>query len=92
MSLSNNANKKPPPEQWKYLVPVRESRPVPLGVELLWQQDTVTLYLFLLRNSENPITLEAAAAAIHNLVGCKWNVSFSLLKVSKVNMLRRCNE
>lgn len=69
----SNGNKKPPPEQWKYLVPVQEHRPTPLGVELLWQQETVTIYSYLLTNSTNPITLEAAAAAIHNLCGCKWN-------------------
>ena len=70
-----NSKEQPPPEEWKYLIPVQEDNPVALGVELLWQPDLVTLYVHIITNSTNPITLEAAAGAIHNLCGCKWNVS-----------------
>lgn len=72
-------NKKPPPEQWRYFAPGPENSNIktvpPTGVELLWQADMVTIYIHLLTNSTNPVTLEAAAAAIHNLCGGKWNVS-----------------
>ena len=71
-----NSKEQPPAEEWKYLIPVQEDNPVALGVELLWQPDLVTLYVHIITNSTNPITLEAAAGAIHNLCGCKWNVSF----------------
>lgn len=75
-SLRNN-KEQPPPEEWKYLIPVQEDNPVALGVELLWQPDLVTLYVHIITNSTNPVTLEAAAGAIHNLCGSKWNVSIS---------------
>lgn len=76
-----NSQKKPPQEQWAYHPPqqhgdgVNEQNYTPQGVELLWQPDAVTLYIYFVTNSTNPLTLEAAAAAIHNLTGCKWNVS-----------------
>ena len=72
--VSSAVNKKSPPEQYQYLIPVQDDKPTPLGVELLWQQDTVTIYIYLLTSSTNPITLEASSAAIHNLCGCAWNV------------------
>ena len=75
------SSKKPPSEPYKYLVPVRENSGKPFGCELLWQPETVTLYIYLITNSSNPITLEAVTAAIHNLCGCKWNVSFSLIYI-----------
>lgn len=68
-------NKKPPPEQWKYISPMEQNKITPLGVELLYQPETTTIYIYLLTNSTNPVTLEAAAAAIHNVCGGKWNVS-----------------
>ena len=82
VSLPRQSSKKPPSEPYKYLVPVREKSGKPFGCELLWQPETVTLYIYLITNSSNPITLEAVTAAIHNLCGCKWNVSFSLIYIS----------
>ena len=67
--------KKPPSEPYKYLVPVREKSGKPYGCELLWQPEVVTLDIYLITNSSNPITLEACVATIHNLCGCDWNVS-----------------
>ena len=78
-----NSQKKPPQEQWSYHPPqhhgsgTNDKKYTPQGVELLWQPDAVTLYIYFVTNSTNPLTLEAAAAAIHNLTGCKWNVSFN---------------
>lgn len=67
-------NGKPPPEPWAYNSPyATDDNHKPMGVELLWQPETITIYIFLITNSTNPLTLEAAAAAVHNLCGCKWN-------------------
>lgn len=41
----------------------------------LWQNETVTLYLDILKESSNPITVEAAVGAIQNLTACYWKVS-----------------
>ncbi|XP_048780708.2 splicing regulator ARVCF-like isoform X3 [Ostrea edulis] len=38
----------------------------------LWQQETVTLYLDILKESSNPVTVEAAVGAIQNLTACYW--------------------
>ena len=75
-TLTRDENSKPPREQWNYLVPVQENQPVTHGVQLLWQQETVTYYTLILKSSINPVTLEAAAAAIHNLCAGDWNVRF----------------
>lgn len=40
----------------------------------LWQQETVTLYLDILKESSNPVTVEAAVGAIQNLTACYWKV------------------
>ena len=63
-----------PVEQKRYLLPQRNGPP--LGVELLWAPETVDLYIEVLKRSTNPITLEASAGAIHNLLACSWNVSY----------------
>jgi len=76
----STSNKKPPPEQFKYLVPIRDHNPKPIGCELLWQPEAVSIYVYILTNSTNPITLEASAGAIHNLCACSWNWS-ALLRV-----------
>ena len=81
VSNLRQSSKKPPSEPYKYLVPVRENSGKPFGCELLWQPETVTLYIYLITNSSNPITLEAVTAAIHNLCGCKWNVRFYLIYI-----------
>lgn len=73
-------NSTPPPETETLLIPVNADGGLPHGLELLWQPDTVTIYIFLLTNSTNPVTLEASAAAIHNLCGCSWKWA-SLLRV-----------
>ncbi|XP_022311231.1 uncharacterized protein LOC111116519 isoform X2 [Crassostrea virginica] len=38
----------------------------------LWQNETVTLYLDILKESSNPVTVEAAVGAIQNLTACYW--------------------
>lgn len=81
VSNLRQSSKKPPSEPYKYLVPVRENSGKPFGCELLWQPEIVTLYIYLITNSSNPITLEAVTAAIHNLCGCKWNVRFYLIYI-----------
>jgi len=69
-------NKKPPPEQWSYHPPhATDRKHTPMGVELLWQPETVTAYIYVVTNSTNSLTLEAAGAAMHNLCGCQWHVS-----------------
>ncbi|XP_062572570.1 catenin delta-2-like isoform X1 [Saccostrea cucullata] len=40
--------------------------------QALWQQETVTLYLDILKESSNPVTVEAAVGAIQNLTACYW--------------------
>ena len=64
-----------PSETVTYVVPKRDI--LPLGVELIWDPDTVDLYIKILKECSNPVTLEAAAGAIHNLVACQWNVRMS---------------
>ncbi|KAL3312123.1 hypothetical protein Ciccas_009292 [Cichlidogyrus casuarinus] len=44
-------------------------------VALLWQPATITSILKLLRNSSNPVTLEAAAGTIQNLTAGDWTPS-----------------
>nr|XP_047125279.1 uncharacterized protein LOC105849224 isoform X2 [Hydra vulgaris] len=78
--LARDENPKPPREKWNYLIPVQENQPVTNGVQLLWQQETVTYYILILKSSINPVTLEAAAAAIHNLCAGDWNWS-ALLRI-----------
>ncbi|XP_065653552.1 uncharacterized protein LOC136071883 isoform X2 [Hydra vulgaris] len=78
--LARDENPKPPREKWNYLIPVQENQPVTNGVQLLWQQETVTYYILILKSSINPVTLEAAAAAIHNLCAGEWNWS-ALLRI-----------
>ena len=62
----------PPVEVSRYVLPQRDNRP--LGVELIWDPETVDLYIEILKRCNNPVTLEAAAGAIHNLIACQWNV------------------
>ena len=57
----------------RYVLPKRKMSP--LGVELVWDPETVNLYVEILKRCNNPVTLEAAAGAIHNLIACQWNVS-----------------
>ena len=66
-------NEKPKAETLQYVRPERDHPP--MGVELLWEPETVNLYIYLLDKCSNAVTLEAAAGAIHNLVACQWNVS-----------------
>ena len=66
-----------PAEKAKYLRPQRDHPP--LGVELLWDPETVDLYIEVLKKSINPVTLEAGAGAIHNLIACQWNVSLCFM-------------
>jgi len=60
-----------PSETVTYVLPKRDL--LPLGVELIWDPDTVDLYIKILKICNNPVTLEAAAGAIHNLIACQWN-------------------
>ena len=62
----------PPVPTVTYVPPKRDT--LPLGVELIWDPDTVDLYIKILKICSNPVTLEAAAGAIHNLIACQWNV------------------
>ena len=62
----------PPVEIARYVLPKRDM--LPLGVELIWDPDTVDLYIKILKDCRFPVTSEAAAGAIHNLVACQWNV------------------
>ena len=41
----------------------------------LWEPDLVRLYLSILKDGSNPVTVEAAAGAIQNLTACFWPVS-----------------
>ncbi len=68
-----------PVERKRYIKPKRDYPP--LGVELLWDPETVELYIEILKRSINPVTLEAAAGAIHNLVACQWNVRQTLKRI-----------
>ena len=78
-TLPLQPSKKPPPEQWAYHPPyANDKKYTPMGVELLWQPNTVTIYIYVITNSTNPLTLESAAAAVHNLTGGKWNVSYNI--------------
>ncbi|XP_066915341.1 uncharacterized protein [Clytia hemisphaerica] len=80
-TLPLQPSKKPPPEQWAYHPPhANDKKYTPMGVELLWQPNTVTIYIYVITNSTNPLTLESAAAAVHNLTGGKWNWA-ALLRV-----------
>lgn len=45
------------------------------GYELLFQPEVVRVYTSLLRESQNPSVLEAAAGAIQNLCAGRWTVS-----------------
>eukprot|EP00794_Sanderia_malayensis_P016932 gene16932-18639_t len=58
-------------KRYQYVAPKRDEPP--LGIELIWDPETVDLYIAILKRSNNPVTLEAAAGAIHNLVACQWN-------------------
>ncbi|GAB1598332.1 armadillo repeat protein deleted in velo-cardio-facial syndrome-like isoform X1 [Argonauta hians] len=44
----------------------------PKGQEILWYPDIVHIYLPLLADCSNPVTLEAAVGAIQNLAACDW--------------------
>eukprot|EP00106_Octopus_bimaculoides_P019685 XP_014787127.1 PREDICTED: armadillo repeat protein deleted in velo-cardio-facial syndrome-like isoform X3 [Octopus bimaculoides] len=44
----------------------------PKGQEILWHPDIVHIYLPLLADCSNPVTLEAAVGAIQNLAACDW--------------------
>ncbi|XP_039623550.1 catenin delta-1 isoform X1 [Polypterus senegalus] len=44
----------------------------PKGYELLYQPEVVRVYTSLLRESKNPVVLEAAAGAIQNLCAGRW--------------------
>lgn len=46
-----------------------------LGYELLFQPEVVRVYTSLLKESQNPSVLEAAAGAIQNLCAGRWTVS-----------------
>ncbi|GMT24360.1 hypothetical protein PFISCL1PPCAC_15657, partial [Pristionchus fissidentatus] len=48
------------------------------GVALLWNTNTVRIYLKLLQEASNHVTLEACAGAIQNLAACQWNESIEL--------------
>ena len=74
-----------PAERQRYVRPKRDHPP--LGVELIWDPETVDLYIEVLKRSINPVTLEAAAGAIHNLVACQWNVSSNSLSEIKLDFL-----
>ena len=43
----------------------------------LWQSEVVSLYVDILKESSNPVTVEAAAGAIQNLTACYWKVGIS---------------
>lgn len=45
------------------------------GYELLFQPEVVRVYTSLLRESQNPSVLEAAAGAVQNLCAGRWTVS-----------------
>ncbi|GMR48035.1 hypothetical protein PMAYCL1PPCAC_18230 [Pristionchus mayeri] len=45
------------------------------GISLLWDANTVRIYLKLLQEASNHVTLEACAGAIQNLAACQWNES-----------------
>ena len=45
----------------------------------LWQAQVIKLYLGILDNGSNPVTVEAAAGAIQNLTACFWTVSTEYL-------------
>ncbi|KAK3101811.1 hypothetical protein FSP39_006535 [Pinctada imbricata] len=40
--------------------------------QALWQPEAVSLYIDILKESSNPVTVEAAAGAIQNLTACYW--------------------
>lgn len=46
----------------------------------LWGLPVIKVYLSILDNGSNPVTVEAAAGAIQNLTACFWSVSI-LIKV-----------
>jgi len=50
------------------------SRCHPRGMELLWQPEIVRVYLPLLSNSANVVTVEAALGSLQNLTACTWQV------------------
>jgi hypothetical protein len=45
------------------------------GAELLWQPEITKIYLPLLSNSSNIVSLEAAMGALQNLTACRWQVN-----------------
>ncbi|KAG5849632.1 hypothetical protein ANANG_G00112990 [Anguilla anguilla] len=45
------------------------------GFELLFQPEVVRVYTSLLKESKNPVVLEAAAGAVQNLCAGRWTVS-----------------
>jgi hypothetical protein len=44
------------------------------GVALLWHANIIHVYLRLIKECNNPDTLEAAAGALQNLAACEWKV------------------
>lgn len=48
------------------------------GFELLFQPEVVRVYTSLLKESKNPVVLEAAAGAVQNLCAGRWTVSLSV--------------
>jgi len=43
-------------------------------MELLWQPEITRVYVPLLSNSANVVTVEAALGSLQNLTACTWQV------------------
>jgi len=53
----------------------------PRGMELLWQPEITRVYMPLLSNSANVVTVEAALGSLQNLTACTWQVPLDTLVV-----------
>ncbi|CAE1263610.1 CTNND2 [Acanthosepion pharaonis] len=65
----------------------------PKGQEILWHPDIVHIYLPLLADCSNPVTLEAAVGAIQNLAACDWQPGIDIraaVRKEKVKLPFQC--
>ncbi|GMS95730.1 hypothetical protein PENTCL1PPCAC_17905, partial [Pristionchus entomophagus] len=74
-SNSAPASPKPSKKEKRKDKKKEEEKETAHGVALLWNANTVRIYLKLLQEASNHVTLEACAGAIQNLAACQWNES-----------------